>query len=68
MKLAKVNLIHTSSDPCILNNYRPVSLLPVLFKLLQQIAFEKTHQIPNIKIYPLYAPIRNLSQTFDHSP
>ena len=35
MKIAKVISIHKSSDPSILNNYTPVSLLPAFSKLVQ---------------------------------
>ena len=41
MKLAKVKSIHKSSDPNILNNYRPISLLPAFSKLLEKIMFNK---------------------------
>lgn len=41
MKIAKVIPIHKSSDPSILKNYRPVSLLPVFSKLLERIVYDK---------------------------
>jgi retron-type reverse transcriptase len=41
MKIAKVIPIHKSSDPRILKNYRPVSLLPAFSKLLERIVYEK---------------------------
>ena len=39
MKIAKVIPIHKSSDPSVLKNYRPVSLLPAFSKLLEKIVF-----------------------------
>ena len=41
MKIAKVIPIHKSSDPCILKNYRSVSLLPAFSKLLERIVYMK---------------------------
>ncbi len=41
MKIAKVIPIHKSSDPSILKNYRPVSLLPVFSKILEKIVYSK---------------------------
>ena len=41
MKVAKVIPIHKSSDPSILKNYRPVSLLPAFSKLLEKIMYDK---------------------------
>ena len=37
LKCAKVIPIHKSGDPCILNNYRPISLLSSFSKLLERI-------------------------------
>ena len=39
MKIAKVIPIHKSSDPSVLKNYRPVSLLPAFSKLLEKNCF-----------------------------
>ncbi len=41
MKIAKVIPILKSSDPTILKNYRPVSLLPAFSKLLEKIVYDK---------------------------
>ena len=41
MKTAKVIPIFKASDPCILKNYRPVSLLSVFSKILEKIMFDK---------------------------
>ena len=41
MTIAKVILIYKSSDPSLLNNYRPVSLLTAFFKLIENIMFNK---------------------------
>ena len=41
MKIAKVIPIHKSSDPCLLKNYRPVSLLTAFSKLIEKIMFNK---------------------------
>ena len=36
MKLAKVNSIYKKYDPTQVTNYRPISLLPVLSKVVEQ--------------------------------
>ena len=41
MKIAKVVPIYKSSDSTILQNYRPVSLLPAFSKLLEKIVFKQ---------------------------
>ena len=41
MKIAKVVPVYKASDPTILNNYRPISLLPAFSKLLEKIMFNK---------------------------
>ena len=42
MKIAKVVPIHKSSDPMLLKNYRPISLLTAFSKLLEKIVYNKT--------------------------
>ena len=39
LKLAKVIPIFKAKDPCIFGNYRPISLLPVIFKLLEKVVY-----------------------------
>jgi hypothetical protein len=41
MKIAKVIPIHKRSDPTLIQNYRPISLLPALSKLLEKIMYKK---------------------------
>ena len=41
MKLAKVIPIHTASDQTLLQNYRPVSLLPAFSKILEKVMINK---------------------------
>jgi hypothetical protein len=41
LKCAKVIPIYKSGDPCILNNYRPISLLSSFSKLLERIVYNK---------------------------
>ncbi len=41
MKIAKVVPIYKSADPSIINNYRPVSLLPAFSKILEKIVYYK---------------------------
>ena len=41
MKTAKVIPIFKASDPCLLKNYRPVSLLSAFSKILEKIMFDK---------------------------
>ncbi len=48
MKVAKVIPIHKSSDPTIMKNYRPVSLLPAFSKLLEKIVYNKLLTFLNI--------------------
>ena len=41
MKIAKVIPLHKSGDTAIPDNYRPISLLPVVSKILERIVFNK---------------------------
>jgi retron-type reverse transcriptase len=41
MKIAKVIPIYKASDPSLLKNYRPISLLPAFSKLLEKIMYDK---------------------------
>ena len=41
LKIAKVIPIYKSSDPSLLKNYRPISLLPAFSKLLEKIMYDK---------------------------
>ena len=41
MKVAKVIPIYKSSDPSLLNNYRPVSLFTAFSKLIENFMFNK---------------------------
>ena len=41
LKCAKVIPIYKSGDPCVLNNYRPISLLSSFSKLLERIIYNK---------------------------
>jgi hypothetical protein len=41
LKCAKVVPIHKSGDPCLLNNYRPISLLSSFSKIFERIMYNK---------------------------
>jgi len=41
MKIVKVILIHKSKDKTYLGNYRPISLLPSLSKIIEKIVHER---------------------------
>ncbi len=41
MKIAKVIPIFEASDPSLLQNYRPVSMLPTFSKVIERIMFNK---------------------------
>ncbi len=42
LKLARVTPIHKKGDPSEIDNYRPISVLPVFSKLLEKIVYERT--------------------------
>ena len=41
LKIAKVRPIHKSDDKLALNNYRPISVLPVLSKILEKLMYKR---------------------------
>ena len=41
LKIAKVISIHKQSDKKLLNNYRPISLLPVFSKIFEKVVFNR---------------------------
>ena len=47
LKIAKVVPIYKASDNSLLNNYRPISLLPIFSKLLEKIMFDKVMNFLN---------------------
>ena len=47
LKLAKVIPIYKAKDPCILGNYRPISLLPVISKVLEKVIYFRLYNFLN---------------------
>ena len=46
-KLAKVKPIYKKGDKCWLNNYRPISLLPTIFKIFEKVMYKQLYQYFN---------------------
>jgi hypothetical protein len=44
LKIAKIVPIYKTGEPYLLNNYRPISILPVFSKLLERIIYNKLYQ------------------------
>ena len=47
LKIAKVIPIYKKDDPSQMNNYRPISLLPAISKILEKIAYERLYKFLN---------------------
>ena len=48
MKIAKIIPIYKSKDKQLLNNYRPISLLPVFSKILEKIVHKRVYTFLNV--------------------
>ena len=47
LKLAKVKPLYKKGDKCCLNNYRPISLLPILSKIFERVMYKQLYQYFN---------------------
>ena len=47
LKLAKVKPLYKKGDKCCLNNYRPISLLPTIFKIFERVMYKQLYQYFN---------------------
>lgn len=54
-KVARITAIHKSGDPCLLNNYRPISILCCFSKVFELLLFEQ-----------IYAQIKNYISQYQH--
>eukprot|EP00117_Sycon_ciliatum_P050677 scpid65799/ scgid35743/ RNA-directed DNA polymerase from mobile element jockey; Reverse transcriptase len=56
-KIASVTLLLKAGDPCQASNYRPISLLPIVSKLLEKIVLKQLRKYiednPDLNILPL---------------
>ena len=67
MKLAKVVPLHKSGSKNIADNYRPISLLPVISKILERIVYNRTvvHLDANNIVFPRQFGFRKKHSTVD---
>ena len=54
LKLAKIIPIYKSKNKELLNNYRPISLLPTVSKLLKKIVHKRLYNFINTQLYMQY--------------
>ena len=57
MKLAKVIPIYKSKDSKLFSNYRPISLLPTLSKLLEKVVHRRVYQFLKNKKNTVLEPV-----------
>ena len=67
LKLAKVIPLHKGGETCLSDNYRPISLLPVLSKVLEKVIYEQTVNYLNENniLYPRQYGFRSKHSTSD---
>ena len=58
MKLAKVIPIYKSKDKQMLNNYRPISLLPIFSKIIEKVIYQRLFNFLNSNNAFIFKPIR----------
>ena len=45
LNISKVVSIHKSDDKTMFNNYRPISILPTLYKVFEKVIFNQDHDL-----------------------
>ena len=48
LKVAKVKTLYKKGDNCCFNNYRPISLLPIISKIFERVMFTQLYFYLNI--------------------
>ena len=47
LKIAKIKPLHKKSDKCCFNNYRPISILPTISKVLERVMYTQLYNYFN---------------------
>ena len=65
LKIARVMPLYKKDDPHLVDNYRPISVLPAISKVFERVVFSQLHDYMHTKKYTVCQPVWLLENSFD---